>query len=50
MAKSGSKSGGKSSGKSYTSAQAHQHAGQSKFGYTKVSHGNGTFSMKKSGK
>jgi hypothetical protein len=47
MGKGKGSSGGKS-GKGFTSAQAHQKAGTSKFGYTKVNHGNGTFSMKKS--
>ena len=47
MGKGKGSSGGKS-GKGFTSAQAHQKSGASKFGYTKVNHGNGTFSMKKS--
>lgn len=37
-----------SSSRSYSSAQAHQHVGQSKFGYTKTYSSQSGFKMKKS--
>lgn len=51
---SGSRSGGYSSGRSssgtrsFSSAQAHQHVGQSKFGYTKTYTPGTGYRMKKS--
>lgn len=55
MAKSGNRGSGagKSTGsKSVSSARLHQKSGSSSSfgGYTKVNHGNGSFSMKKMGK
>ena len=56
MAKSGGRSGGRSGGGkssgSVSSGRLHQKSGSSNSygGVTKVNHGNGSFSMKKTGK
>lgn len=50
--KSGSSSSGRSTSSSVSAARLHQKSGPANTfgGYTKVSHTNGTFSMRKSGK